>query len=358
MKNSLFTPACRSLLVALSFLVLPAWLKADVMFSNLGESWTDPDDPGGEIQMFGPGLAFGQAFSTGPSSCQLSSITLEQYGFQADVPQFTLGLYRVMSSDPDLELSPVTELVNPTIDASCPAREDEERAFVAYTPASPVTLQANSTYVVAAFGDDAVQQGIVCTSSANYTGAQGWSLQQNLWYIEWMDTWLDSFEYPFMKLKVDGAPNSPPDVSSVYASPCVLWPPNGALVPIQVKGVTDPDGDPVSITITSIQQDEPVLTPGLDTTAPDGVIQNGVAAFVRSERLGTGNGRVYKISFTASDGKPGGTAKGVIYVTVPHDQDFSTAVDDGPITGYYDSTAGPLLPMGGVKVTPRAKTHR
>jgi hypothetical protein len=66
---------------------------------------------------------------------------------------------------------------------------------------------------------------------------------------------------------------------------------------------------------------------------------NGTGS-VRAERLDSGNGRVYRVSFTATDGKPNGTASGVVYIQVPHDRGAQpVAIDDGPLTGYFDSTA-------------------
>jgi hypothetical protein len=38
----------------------------------------------------------------------------------------------------------------------------------------------------------------------------------------------------------------------------VLWAPNHQFVPIAIMGVTDPDGDAVTITVTGVTQDEPV----------------------------------------------------------------------------------------------------
>lgn len=102
-----------------------------------------------------------------------------------------------------------------------------------------------------------------------------------------------------------------------------LWPPNHKFVPIRVLGVTDPDGDPVTIAITGIAQDEPLDTKGDGRTEADGRI-DGATAWVRAERTGVkaipGDGRVYEISFTASDGRAGGTCSGSILVGVPHDQ--------------------------------------
>jgi len=80
----------------------------------------------------------------------------------------------------------------------------------------------------------------------------------------------------------------------------------------------DPDGDPVTITVTGVTQDEPIKGPGAGATCPDAVIADGQAS-VRAERSGGGNGRVYVISFTADDGQ-GGTCDGIVSVCVPHDR--------------------------------------
>jgi hypothetical protein len=57
---------------------------------------------------------------------------------------------------------------------------------------------------------------------------------------------------------------------------------------------------------------------------------------VRAERKGNGNGRVYTIYFTASDGR-GGSTPGQAKVRVPKHLN-SPAVDDGP---YFVSTICP-----------------
>ena len=59
----------------------------------------------------------------------------------------------------------------------------------------------------------------------------------------------------------------------------------------------------------------------------------GGQASVRAERTGNpgvpGNGRVYAINFTATDGK-GGQCSGTVNVCVPHDQgQGATCIDDG-----------------------------
>ena len=79
--------------------------------------------------------------------------------------------------------------------------------------------------------------------------------------------------------------------------------------------------------MTRITQDEPVDAEADDKTYPDGVIVNGTA-LVRAERSGRGNGRVYVISFTATDDE-GASCDGSVAVCVPHDQRQAACVDDG-----------------------------
>jgi hypothetical protein len=132
--------------------------------------------------------------------------------------------------------------------------------------------------------------------------------------------------------------NQPPDVSEAYPSEECLWPPNQKFVDITIKGVTDPDGDEVTITIMGITSDEPTATiggAGSDEHAPDADGVGTDTASVRAERSGTGNGRVYEITFVASDGIA--ETVGSVLVNVPHDQsDDCESIDDGQI---YDATA-------------------
>jgi hypothetical protein len=115
------------------------------------------------------------------------------------------------------------------------------------------------------------------------------------------------------------------------------------MVDVNILNVTDPDDDPVTITITKITQDEPVNTVGDGNFEPDGGGLGTSTAQVRAERAGTpkvpGNGRVYEISFTASDGR-GGDCSGSVKVCIPHDQRRGhSCVDDGQ---KYNSVPGAI----------------
>ena len=129
--------------------------------------------------------------------------------------------------------------------------------------------------------------------------------------------------------------NSPPDCSHAAAAPGNLWPPNHKLVPIAISGVTDPDGDPVTVTVTGVLQDEPTHGLGSGDTCPDAAGIGTAQASVRAERSGQEDGRVYHVFFTASDGR-GGQCQGQVQVCVPHDQQpGATCIDEGAL---FDST--------------------
>jgi hypothetical protein len=131
------------------------------------------------------------------------------------------------------------------------------------------------------------------------------------------------------------SPNQPPDCTLASTSINKLWPPNHKMSPVNINGITDPDDDPVSIIVTSIQQDEPVNDLGDGNTNPDGSGIGTSTAKLRAERSGTGNGRVYIVGFTASDDKEA-NCSGFITVGVPHDKGGKvTPIDSGD---RYDST--------------------
>jgi hypothetical protein len=120
-----------------------------------------------------------------------------------------------------------------------------------------------------------------------------------------------------LPLKID---QTPPVISGMPASGCILWPPNQKLVNVATVGAADavsglalgsfqvtgtsnePDGDPNNPQI--------VITP---TAAGGYTIQ------LQADRLGTGTGRIYTLNATAND-LAGNTATVTVSCTVPHDQ--------------------------------------
>jgi hypothetical protein len=99
--------------------------------------------------------------------------------------------------------------------------------------------------------------------------------------------------------------------------------------------VTDPY-DQVTIAITKITSDE-ATTAGGKKQAPDAEPSciGTDTAKIRAERNGNGNGRVYEITFMATDSM-GAQTEGFVKVCVPHDQGKGSAcIDDGQL---YDAT--------------------
>jgi len=158
--------------------------------------------------------------------------------------------------------------------------------------------------------------------------------------------------------------NQDPDCSTAVASPAELWPPKHSFRNVSILGVTDPDGDPVTITVTEVTQDEPLDFVGDGRFCPDARISNGQLQ-LRAERMGpdfnliappsgpdqgavalTGNGRVYVVHFTASDGR-GGSCEGTVSVCVPHDmRPGHFCIDDGQTVNSFGPCTPSILPPG------------
>jgi PKD repeat protein len=139
----------------------------------------------------------------------------------------------------------------------------------------------------------------------------------------------------FAEALVGAGSNRPVMCNTAKPSVGVLWPPNHKFVPLRITEVTDPDNDPVTITITRVTQDEPVNGLGDGETSPDAMGVGTSVVKVRAERSGTGDGRVYHIDFTADDGK-GGVCTSKITVCAPHDRGKdNTCGDHGRL---FDST--------------------
>ena len=127
--------------------------------------------------------------------------------------------------------------------------------------------------------------------------------------------------------------NSAPDCSRARPSVERVWPPDHKKVAVRILGVTDPEGDAVSVRVDRVTQDEPVNGWGDGDTCPDGGGVGTPTALIRAERSGGGNGRVYTIYFTATDSR-GASCSGSVRVCVPRDGQGSCE-DDG---ARFDST--------------------
>jgi hypothetical protein len=116
-----------------------------------------------------------------------------------------------------------------------------------------------------------------------------------------------------------------------------LWPPNHQYVNFTLSNFVasasdacDPSVDINDVVIAKVTSDEIENGNGDGNTLKDIVIAaNCKSVQLRSERDGSGNGRVYTITFLVRD-TAGNTTTATAKVTVPKSQNGAAAVDDGP----------------------------
>ena len=112
---------------------------------------------------------------------------------------------------------------------------------------------------------------------------------------------------------------TPPTIASLSASPSILWPPNHKMVPVNVNVMSSDICDPVlTCQIFSVNSNEPVNGLGDGDTAPDWEITGDRTLNLRSERSGTGSGRIYTITVSCTD-TSGNSTRRATTVTVPRD---------------------------------------
>jgi len=169
-------------------------------------------------------------------------------------------------------------------------------------------------------------------------------------------------------LTVVESTNQDPECASAAPEPREIWPANHEFVSVDVAGVSDADGDPVTVTVTRVTQDEPsgeVQDAGVvnkregDRDCADAIIDPSGTVQLRAERSGRGNGRVYTIWFSASDGQ-GGSCDGSVQVCVPHDRGNSVCVDDGQKFNSVGSCLekrlhGESAPLAAVSLSPMTR---
>ena len=115
----------------------------------------------------------------------------------------------------------------------------------------------------------------------------------------------------------------PPSIE-VSVSPDTLWPPNHKYVDVQatVTVADDVDPDP-TVTLVSVTSNEPDDGEGDGSTVDDIVIVDETGFKLRAERSGMGVGRVYTITYAATD-SAGNTAQATATVTVPRNRSTGT----------------------------------
>jgi hypothetical protein len=113
----------------------------------------------------------------------------------------------------------------------------------------------------------------------------------------------------------------PPVIAAATPFPSVLWPPNGKMVPVTVSvnasDVCSPHLDCRIMSVTSSETN--AGNKKGSTSGPDYEITGPLQVQLRSERLGSGQGRIYMLTVRCSDAA-GNSSEKAVYVTVPHDQ--------------------------------------
>ena len=126
-----------------------------------------------------------------------------------------------------------------------------------------------------------------------------------------------------VRREVAGGDTTPPTVTC-SATPSILWPPNHTLVRVSATvRVADAGSGPAGFTLVSVASNEP------DNGLGDGDQPNDIQGFVvgtadtsgflRAERSGKGQGRVYTLTYKGSD-VAGNSATCRTSVTVPHNR--------------------------------------
>jgi len=120
----------------------------------------------------------------------------------------------------------------------------------------------------------------------------------------------------------------------------LLWPPNGSFQRVTIAGVTDPEGDPVTLAVTGVTQDEPLIF--AQNRCPDAQRDADGTVSVRAERNtgASANGRIYRVAFTATDSH-GGSCEGRVQVCVPPTLNGAECVEDkGIVVDSFGPCAG------------------
>jgi Bacterial Ig domain len=310
---------CWSISVGLIALFAFAPVRAAAQAGTLDQQQTDTSGGNitmGEVPFFGFNASFAQTFTAGLSG-ELDRVDLPLQGGGTD-PLI------VEIRDTSGGVPGGTVLASASVPAS--SVPDAGFEWVAVTFSGPATVQSGTQYAIVAYTTDTLPPGYSWFVGPvdTYAGGATWESPD----VPPSSIWFGPTNDAAFKTYVVVAANNPPDCSGVSVSPDTLSPATrDQFKPVTLAGGSDPDGDPVTLTVTGVTQDEPLTARG-DDTSPDaqaGATSNEV--LLRAERNPMGDGRVYRISFTASDGE-GGSCTGTVTVQVPRKKG-ETAVDSG-----------------------------
>ncbi|WP_390881327.1 OmpL47-type beta-barrel domain-containing protein [Bacillus bingmayongensis] len=110
-------------------------------------------------------------------------------------------------------------------------------------------------------------------------------------------------------------------VLNISLDKTTIWPPNHKMVPITATiNASDDTSGINSVVLTSITSNETLQSDDIQNANYNKPISGSTDSFeLRANRLGSGNGRIYTVTYTAMDNTGNVTTK-TVTVTVPHDQ--------------------------------------
>ncbi len=123
----------------------------------------------------------------------------------------------------------------------------------------------------------------------------------------------------------EGGDSEPPEILSLSATPSVLWPPNGKMIPVRVVVVAEDNVGVVSSKIISVASNESAesFRSGRKAGA-NWLVTGDLTLFLRAERTGSGGGRVYDIAVECRDAA-GNASVAHTQVVVPQDAKGKTS---------------------------------
>ena len=118
---------------------------------------------------------------------------------------------------------------------------------------------------------------------------------------------------------IEAVDTTPPEIN-VSVAPDIIWPPNHKYADVEtvvtVHDAVDPSPSVVLVSVTSNEADN---GKGDGNTTNDIVILGDTSFKLRAERSGKGQGRVYTITYKATDAS-GNSAEASVTITVPHNK--------------------------------------
>ncbi len=141
-----------------------------------------------------------------------------------------------------------------------------------------------------------------------------------------------------------------PEISGAYASPNALWSPNHEMVPVTISYSASDDCGGVTCAL-SVSSNEPIIGLGDGDIGPDWVVVDNHQVMLRAERSGKGDGRIYTITITCTDGTGKQTIR-TVTVKVPKSQ--AKAIRGQTIQRGAGSGTRPLTIMTEVPTNQRA----